>query len=478
MNNPVIPIILCGGSGTRLWPLSRESYPKQYLSLDTNNKKSLLQKTFERISKIENILSPILVCNEEHRFIVAEQMRSIGVEPLSILLEPFGKNTAPAISLAALKSIEEENDPILLILSSDHEIKNEKRFCQVINRGIEYALKNKLITFGVLPSSPETGYGYIKAKNPFKNGEIHGEKIESFFEKPNLETAKIFIKDKSFTWNSGIFMFKAKKILKEINKYSPEILNCCRESISKSIKDLEFQRLDNKSFSKCPNESIDVSVMEKTSEGIVLPLDAEWSDIGSWQAVWEISKKNNQGNFTQGKVFVEDTKDCYLRSENRLLVGIGLENLIIVETKDAILISDKNKTQNVKEIVKKLKIKGIQEGQKHTKIYRPWGSYESIIEDLKWQVKLIEVKPGEKLSLQMHHHRAEHWIVVKGQAKIEINNKIQFLTKNQSTYIPQGAKHRLSNNGNDPLFLIEVQSGSYIGEDDIIRFEDKYGRIK
>ena len=474
--NQVVPVILCGGSGTRLWPLSRESFPKQYLSINSSNKKSLLQKTRERIIGLKNLTNPILICNEEHRFIVAEQMREIGTKPLSILLEPFGKNTAPAIMLAAIKALEKHKDPILLILSSDHEIKNKEKFLEVLDLGLNYACSDKLVTFGIIPTAPETGYGYIKAKTPFKVGEIEGKDIEKFIEKPDLKNAEIFLKDKRFTWNSGIFMFKAKTIIDEVKKFSPEIYRWCKESIDQSQLDLEFERINSKAFSNCPNISIDKEVMEKTIKGTVLPLDAGWSDIGSWQAVWETSKKDNEQNFTQGKVLIDKTNNCYIRSENRLVVGIGLKNIIVVETNDAILISDMNSTQEVKNIVKKLKDKKIPEGQKHRKIFRPWGHYISIFEEQRWQLKLIEVKPGEKLSLQMHHHRSEHWIVVKGTAKVELDNNESILTENQSIYIPLGSKHRLFNPGKIPLTLIEVQSGSYVGEDDIVRFKDKYGR--
>ena len=470
------PIILCGGSGTRLWPLSRETFPKQYISLSSKNEQSLLQNTVKRLNGLKNTCRPIMICNENHRFIVAEQLREIDVNPNSILLEPEGKNTAPAIALSAIKALEIEKDPILLVLSSDHEIKNETRFIEVIEAGLDFASKNKLVTFGVIPSKPEIGYGYIKAEEAFTPNKIEGQNIEKFIEKPNLKTAKEYLKDMRFTWNSGIFMFSATTIIEEMNHFCPEIINFCRESLLKSESDLDFQRLHKESFIKCPNISIDVAVMEKTDKGIVLPLDAEWSDIGSWEAVWENGPKDEKGNSLIGNIIMEDTNNSYLRSEKRLMVVIGLNDIVAIETDDAILISSKNKSQLVKEVVSLMKKKSLQEGYKHKKIYRPWGYYESIVEDSRWQVKLINVKPSEKLSLQMHHHRSEHWIVVKGTAKVEVNNNVEFLAENQSTYIPLGSKHRLSNPGKIPLLLIEVQSGSYVGEDDIIRFEDKYGR--
>ena len=475
-NNPIVPLILCGGSGTRLWPLSRESYPKQFLSITKKNKLSLLQKTIQRILSLKNLTKPILVCNEEHRFIVAEQMRELNIEDSIILLEPFGRNTAPAITVAALKSLELEEDPTLLVLSSDHEINDSEEFLNVINMGLKFTEKNKLVTFGVVPTTPETGYGYIKSKKPFSNN-LDGYEIECFIEKPDLETAKKLIEDKKFTWNSGIFMFKSKEIIKEINQCSPEILLSCRETINKSEFDLDFQRLDKASFFKCEDISIDIAVMEKTSRGIVIPLNAGWSDLGSWESVWETSKKDPQGNYQEGKIILEGSKNSYLRSEDRLIVGIDLNNLIVVETKDAILIANKKSSQKVKNIVKYLKKNKIPEGLSHTKVYRPWGNYLSVVEANRWQVKLIQVKPGEKLSLQMHHHRSEHWIVVSGTAKVEIDNKVEILSENQSVYIPLGSKHRLSNPGKIYLSLIEVQSGAYVGEDDIVRFEDQYGRV-
>tara|TARA_B100000945_G_scaffold295241_1_gene272562 strand:+ start:286 stop:1722 length:1437 start_codon:yes stop_codon:yes gene_type:complete len=475
--NPIIPVILCGGSGTRLWPLSRKSFPKQFLSLTSDDKDSLLQKTIKRVSNLKKISSPILVCNEEHRFLVAEQMRGINIKNFSILLEPFGRNTAPAIAISALKALEKNDDPILLILSSDHEILNKEKFINTLNAGINYAENEKLVTFGILPTSPETGYGYIKAAKPFTDN-LQGIDIKEFLEKPDLERAKELIEDKRFTWNSGIFMFKAKTIIEEIKKYSPDIIKYCQESLKQSRNDLDFVRLEKMSFEKCPNISIDCAVMEKTKKGTVLPLDANWNDIGSWQSVWEVSNKDKNGNFTKGKTIIKNTKNCYLSSEERLVVGIGLKDLIVVETNDAILVSNKSESQKVKEIVKILKDEKIPQGLKHSKIYRPWGNYKSIIEKDRWQVKLIEVKAKEKLSLQMHHHRSEHWIIVRGTAEVEVDDKTKILTENESIYIPLGSKHRLTNPGKIPLALIEVQSGSYVGEDDIVRFEDKYGRLK
>ncbi len=474
-NRCIVPLILCGGSGTRLWPLSRESYPKQFLSIKKEDKLSLLQKTIKRILPLKNIKNPILVCNEQHRFIVAEQMRELNIDNFTIILEPFGRNTAPAITIGALKAIEIEDNPTLLVLSSDHEINDVEKFLAILEMGFQLSENNKLVTFGVVPTSPETGYGYIKAKKPFGD-KLEGIDIESFIEKPNIETAQKLIKDNRFTWNSGMFMFKAKELIKEINKFAPGVLLGCKNAINKSILDLDFQRLDKASFEECDDISIDIAVMEKTSNGIVIPLDVGWSDVGSWEVVWENSEKDIQGNHIEGKVILENTRNSYIRSEDRLIVGIDLNDLIIVETRDSILISNKKSSQKIKEIVSYLKKNKIPEGKTHSKVYRPWGNYLSVVEENRWQVKLIQVKPGEKLSLQMHHHRSEHWVIVSGTAKVEINNNVSVLSENQSVYIPLGSKHRLSNPGKIDLTLIEVQSGSYVGEDDIVRFEDIYGR--
>ena len=475
-NLKIVPVILSGGTGTRLWPLSRASYPKQYLSLINNENKSMLQLTVERLKGLKNIDNPILICNEEHRFILAEQLRQLNINAKAILLEPFGRNTAPAISIAAMKAMADENDSILLILPADHDIKNKENFFAAIEKGYEYAQNDKLVTFGIIPSSPETGYGYIKAVDKDKNVLKEGCDIEKFIEKPSKEIAQELIKDKSYTWNSGMFLFKASSILKEIEIYSQDIIKNCKKAISNDSIDLDFQRIDKFYFDKCPNISIDNAVMENTRNGIVIPLEANWSDLGGWHSIWDANIKDNNGNFQSGKTILEDSKNCYLRSESRVVVGIGLEDLIIVETNDAILVSDNKKSQSIKKILDKLNKKGFKEAIEHKKIHRPWGSYTSVEEGQFWKVKRIEVMPKQSLSLQMHHHRAEHWIVVTGTAEVEVDGEKLLLGENQSTYIPLGAKHRLSNPGTLTLVLIEVQSGSYLGEDDIVRFKDFYGR--
>lgn len=473
----IIPIILCGGTGTRLWPLSRSSYPKQFLALTSDSNYSLLQLTIQRIKNLDGITDPIIICNEDHRFIVAEEMRKINVNPYAILLEPFGRNTAPAITLAAIKALKVERDPLLLILSADHVIGNETIFINAIKTGIKYALEERIVTFGIIPTSPETGYGYIKSQEPLQQDCMKGSIIEKFIEKPNLKNAEKFINDKKYTWNSGMFLFKANLILKEIKKFCPDIYFYCKEALEKDLFDLDFQRLNKISFSKCPNISIDFAIMEKTNLGTVVPLAAEWTDIGSWDAVWKISKKNKDGNFLEGNIITKETKNCYLRSEKRLVATLGVSNLVVIETNDAILISNMNYSQGVKDLVNMINKKNIPEGKTHNKIFRPWGFYESIATENKWQVKLITVKPGEKLSLQKHNYRSEHWIIVSGIAKVEIDEESIILYDNQSAYIPLGSKHRLSNPNVNPLILIEVQCGSYLGEDDIVRFEDNYGRI-
>ncbi len=474
-NFDLVPVILSGGSGSRLWPLSRESFPKQYLNLDEKNKLSLLQNTYLRLQGLKNLKEPIIVSNKEQRFIVAEQMRAINVKPQSILLEPFAKNTAPAVALAALKALKNNDDPTLLILSSDHKIEDEENFRQVIGDALVEALNGRLVVFGIKPEGPETGYGYIRSYKVLSK-KNQRSKIKNFVEKPNLELARKLIQNKHYFWNSGVFLFKAKTFLDELEKFEPEILNSCNEALTKGIMDLDFLRVNEEAFKKCPNKPIDIAVMEKTNLGSVFSLTAGWDDIGSWKSVWKNSKKNEDGNSLKGKTIVEDCKNCYLRSEGRLIVGINLNNLIIVETKDAILVANKDSAQEIKKIVNVLNNNNYKEGKHNKKSYRPWGSFTSIEEGDTWQVKKLELNPDASISLQKHQKRSEHWIIVNGKAKVEIENKISFVNQNESVYIPLGSKHRLSNPFKTPLILIEVQSGSYLGEDDIIRFEDIYGR--
>ena len=471
----ILPIILCGGSGARLWPLSRASFPKQFLEVNSFEDISFFQKTLKRLEDFENVSNPMVICNEEHRFIVAEQMRDIKIKAKSILLEPVGRNTAPAISVAALKAIENGENPLLLILPSDHLIKDVNKFKKVVEAACHFCEKGELITFGIKPNKPETGYGYIEALNVL-NDDYKGERIARFIEKPNFKKAKEFISNKKFLWNSGIFLFKANMLLDEVKKRSPKMYNYCQKSLSKNLLDLDFQRLEKKSFSLCENISIDKAIMEKTEKGIVFPLDVGWCDIGSWKSMWDVSDKDSDGNVFSGKVFKDNVKNSYLRSNDRIIVGIGLEDLIVVETIDAVLVANKNQTQNVKHLVSQLISKGESEANTHKTIFRPWGNYTSIANGSNWQVKKIIVNPEQSLSLQMHKFRAEHWIVVNGKALVEIDKKEKILENNESTFIPMCSKHRLTNIGKIPLILIEVQSGNYLGEDDIIRFEDNYGR--
>ncbi len=473
MKFQLYPVILSGGVGSRLWPLSRGMYPKQYHNLENNY--SLLQNTYLRLKGINNLENPIIICNDEQRFIVAEQMRKIDVKPKSIILEPMGRNTAPAIALAALHALESNSDPFLLILSADHKIENPKEFRQTIEKSLIDAEKDSLITFGVVPNKPETGYGYIEANEVFSDNLISSS-IKKFIEKPNKKLADQLFKDKRYLWNSGIFLFKASIILKELEKYEPELVNTCKNSLLKSKKDLDFIRLDKESFKSCADISIDIAVMERTNLGKVVPLKVGWSDLGSWNSIYEYSKKDKNGNSIKGNGIIKESKDCYLRSEGRLVVGFGLKDLFIIETKDAVLVAHKNYTQNIKNLVEYLSANNFKEATENKKVYRPWGLYESIADGKNWQVKRLEINPKGKLSLQMHNHRAEHWVIVAGKAKIEIEGKISILKTNESIFVPLGKKHRLTNPTEEVLVLIEVQSGTYLEEDDIVRFDDIYGR--
>jgi len=471
--NTIVPVILAGGSGTRLWPLSRQLYPKQLI--DIYNKNTMLQNTVLRLKGLENAGSPIVVCNEEHRFMTAEQLRQIKVDPQAIILEPVGRNTAPAIAIAALKAMENNQDPTLLILPADHVIEKPEKFHDAILLGFESVKQGNLLTFGIIPDSPETGYGYIKQGELLKDN-IRIAKIESFVEKPDRATAQKYLDSGSYTWNSGMFMFKASVIIKELETHAPAIIKQSQQVITTGTQDLDFFRLNLKEFENMPSDSIDYAVMEKTSKGVVIPLDAGWNDMGSFDALWQTGKKDENQNVIKGNVLTHDVKQTYINSEKRLIAAVGLEKFVIVETNDAIFVSPRDRVQDVKKIVKQLKDQNRSEAVNHSKVYRPWGSYETIDIEPRFQVKRITVKPGAKLSLQKHFHRAEHWTVVAGSAIITKGDEEVLLKEDQSTYIPLGTMHRLENPGKIPLELIEVQSGSYLGEDDIVRFDDVYGR--
>lgn len=471
----IIPIILAGGSGTRLWPLSRQLYPKQLI--DIYNEHTMLQNTVQRLEGIQDAGSPIVVCNEAHRFMTAEQLRAIDVEPGAIILEPVGRNTAPAIAVAALKAMENNQDPLLLVLPADHVIEDLKQFYNTVTAARAYAEKDHLITFGIVPDKPETGYGYIqKGRLLEKTSGI--SVIEQFVEKPDRKTAQSYIDSGEYTWNSGMFMFKASVIVKALEKHRPDIMTPCRNVLSQAVRDLDFLRLNQEQFEKVPSDSIDYAVMEKTSQGAVVPLDAGWSDMGSFDALWQTGRKDEHENVIKGDVVLHDVRQTYINSEKSLVAAVGLEKFVIIETKDAIFISPRDRVQDVKKIVKELKVQGRSEAVNHSRVYRPWGSYETIDIEPRFQVKRITVKPGAKLSLQKHYHRAEHWTVVAGTAIVTKGEEEILLKEDQSIYIPLGTLHRLENPGKIPLELIEVQSGPYLGEDDIVRFDDIYGREK
>lgn len=469
----ITPVILSGGSGTRLWPLSRSLNPKQFLNLVDDN--SLFQKTALRTKDDEVFHNPIVICNNEHRFIAAEELQKIGITPKVIILESLGRNTAPAITVAALNAIENKNDDLILVMPSDHVIQNEKVFLDSVKAAMPAAESGQLVTFGIVPSSPETGYGYIKQGKKLENfGEIFT--VEKFIEKPKKNVAEVFIKEGNYLWNSGIFMFRASAYLEALRHFENDIFIHCCNSYNKAIKDLDFVRLLAEEFEKCPSISIDYAVMEKSDKVVVMPIDAGWSDVGNWQALSEIAPKDKDGNNIFGDVVALKTKDCYINSKQNLITTIGVKNLIIISLKDATLIANKDNAQDVKELFETLKQHKRAECDAHTKVLRPWGSFETIDICERFKVKRITVKPKSSLSLQMHNHRAEHWVVVKGTAHVTCGSKEFVLTEDESTYIPVGKKHRLENKGQIPLEIIEVQTGNYLGEDDIIRFSDIYGR--
>jgi len=467
----IIPVILSGGSGTRLWPLSREAYPKQFLPLI--GELSLFQHTVQRLAGMDECTEPLVICNEEHRFLAQEQLGQIDITPAGIMLEPAGRNTAPAIGCAALHAGAAEE--ILLVMPSDHIIEDIEEFQRCISNGLSTARNGALITYGIVADRPETGYGYIRRLSESMD-DINVYAVEAFIEKPDLETARALIESSDNFWNSGIFMFRADSYLQALEEFRPDILASINQAYSGLVRDNDFLRLDEKTFLLCPSESIDYAVMEKTDKAVVIPMQAGWSDLGAWPALGELSAKDEQGNITSGDTITRNSSNNYIHSTRRLVSAIGITDTIIVETADAVLVADRSHAGDVKEIVSQLKLQERQETVHHVCVYRPWGSFETIDEGPGFKVKRIIVKPGASLSLQMHHQRAEHWVVVKGEARVTRGDEIFDLGKDQSTYIPVETRHRLENLGTEPLEIIEVQTGEYLGEDDIVRFSDNYGR--
>ncbi len=469
--NKILPVILAGGTGSRLWPLSREVYPKQFLKL--YGEFSMFQHTLNRIQSL-NPEDAYVVCNEEHRFLVAEQFREQKQKWGALILEPEGRNTAPAIALAALHALEQGQDPVMLVLPADHYIEDKDTFCTQVSKACEFVNSGALMTFGIVPERAETGYGYIK-KGMVHESDTEVSTVDSFVEKPDALKAQSYFESGEYLWNSGIFMFTASSYLAELEKFRPEIFKVCKEAMKGSQLDLDFLR-PSPVFLDCPADSVDYAVMEQTERNIMLPLDVGWNDLGSWGALWDISDQDSGGNVLLGDVISKNCNGTLVYAQSRLVATLGLKNLIVVETPDAVLIADKSRVQDVKDIVSALKREKRTEHETHTRVYRPWGSYETVEVGQRYQVKRISVNPGSTLSLQMHHHRAEHWIVVRGIAEVECDDRKFNLSENESTYIPLGSTHRLSNPGKMELDLIEVQVGSYLGEDDIVRFEDDYGR--
>ncbi len=469
------PVILTGGAGSRLWPVSREHYPKPLLPMLGD--KTLLQETALRLKSLADIDAPVFVCNEEHRFLVAEQVQALGMRSGAIMLEPVGRNTAPALTVAALRLVESDAaSHLMVVMPADHVIPDEKTFISAVEAGAGLAEQGKLVTFGIVPTKPVTGYGYIRRGTDLGNQSAF--EVDRFVEKPDQATAEAYLSTGDYYWNSGIFLMRADRWVEEIGQFRPDILEACQQAVKEAKHDIDFTRLDKVAFENCPSDSIDYAVMEKTASAVVLPLDAGWSDVGCWSSMWDVSDSDQDGNVIKGDVLTHDTANSLIISENRCIAAVGIKDMIIVETSDAILVAEKGRSQDVKKIVNQLKADGRDEYLCHRKVYRPWGNYEGIDCGQRYQVKRLTVNPGAKLSLQMHHHRAEHWVVVTGTARVTRGEDEFILSENESTYIPLGTNHRLENPGSIPLEIIEVQSGSYLGEDDIVRFEDVYNRVE
>ncbi|BAZ94550.1 mannose-1-phosphate guanylyltransferase [Thiohalobacter thiocyanaticus] len=470
----VYPVILTGGAGSRLWPMSREYFPKPLMPIVGDE--SLLQATARRLQGFPGSEPPVFVCNEEHRFLVAEQVQALDIRPAGIILEPEGRNTAPALTVAALFLAEQDPEAVMVVMPADHVIPDLEAFRRALADGVALAEQGHLVTFGIQPTRPETGYGYIQ-----RGETLDGDgrfKVKRFVEKPDLDQAQGYLDAGDYYWNSGIFVMQASSWLEEIERFEPEIRQACERAIDSGRKDLDFCRVGKEEFINCPENSIDYAVMERTERAAVVPLESGWSDVGAWSAIWDIAECDDCGNATQGDVLAQDVKNSLIWSNDRFVAAIGLEDMVIVDTPDALLVAPRQRSQDVKQIVAELKKQDRDEFRFHSRVYRPWGDYEGIDKGERYQVKRIVVKPGASLSLQMHHHRAEHWIVVRGTARVTRGEEVFILTENQSTYIPLGTTHRLENPGTIPLEIIEVQSGSYLGEDDIVRFEDVYDRVE
>ena len=475
-----MPVILCGGAGTRLWPLSRTQRPKQFLKL--TGERTLFQLTLERIAGFVDPIAPIVVANDDHRFMVAEQCQEQGVLPSALILEPVARNTAPAIAIAALCAQRVGGDPVLLVLPSDHMVSDVTAFESAVALGYGAAENGAMVVFGITPTTPEPGYGYVKTKDGIRvssnQDAVAGiQHVEVFVEKPDIETARKYLASGSYYWNSGMFMFRASTYLAELEASSPDILSACAEALDHAKRDPDFIRLDEQAFAKSPSDSIDYAVMEKTKNAALVPLDAGWSDVGAWAAVWQMMPQDNEGNVMRGDVLADSSTNCYVHADHRLVSLLGMESTVVIETADAVLVAHRDKSQDIKQLVDRMKAQNRSEAKNHRRVLRPWGSYDSIDRGERYQVKRITVKPGAKLSLQMHHHRSEHWVVVRGTALVHLSGRDLTLAENQSVYVPAGEKHSLENIGKTELELIEVQSGSYLGEDDIVRFEDRYGRV-
>jgi len=466
----ILPVVMAGGSGTRLWPLSREMYPKQFLALEAGQ--SMLQSTVGRLQGLD-VLKPVVICNENHRFLVAEQLRQMGALQGNILLEPVGRNTAPAVALAALQARRDGADPLMLVLAADHMIQDTLAFQAAVGKALPLAEQGALVTFGIVAQRPETGYGYIRRGKSVAEGAYA---VAAFVEKPNLAVAESYIAEGGYDWNSGMFLFRASRYLQELQAHRPDVLQACEAAMADAQSDMDFVRVNEALFRACPDVSIDYAVMEKTSDAVLVPMDAGWSDVGAFAALWEVLPQDAQGNVHRGDVLSHDSHNNLVMSENALVATVGLQDTVVVQTKDAVFVAPRARASEVKLIVEQLKRAGRTEHQLHREVFRPWGKYDSVDASSRYQVKRITVKPGARLSVQMHHHRAEHWIVVSGTANVTLDGQQHLLTENQSIYLPVGAVHALENPGKIPLELIEVQVGSYLGEDDIVRFEDLYGR--